>query len=151
MKQLRTPALALPIPMVALSLAMLVAGACGSDDSTSPELSNAQLAGDWSLVSFQVLPQRALAPPATTGMLRLTGTRYNLLVVLGNAGAPDTIVADSGTYSVSGSSWTQVSDDPGVPSTTGSVTLLKSSGSEILEVNATTGSVKTHSLWSRPE
>jgi hypothetical protein len=149
MDQLRKAAHALSV--LALPAAMLVAGSCGDDDSTGNQLSNADLVGGWSLVSFQIIPQRALTPPITTGTLRLSDTSYDVLVVLNTGEAVDTVVADSGTYTVSGSSWSQTSDNPDVPPATGTVVLIVNAGSEILEVNATTAGVDTHSFWMRQE
>lgn len=149
MKQFRTMSRVLPI--IALSLAVLVTGACGDDDSTGNQLSNAQVAGDWTLMSFQVVPQPALAPPLATGTLRLTDTRYDIVIIRNTTGVPDTAVADSGSYTVSGSSWTQTSDDPGVPPLTGSATLTEQNGNEILQVNASAAGVDTHSFWTRPK
>ena len=148
MNQLRKAARALSV--LALPAAMLVAGSCGDDDSTGNQLSNADLVGDWSLVSFQIIPQRALTPPATTGTLRLDDARYEILIVLTSADAVDTVAA-SGTYTVSGSSWSQTSDNPDVPPATGTVILMNNAGSELLQVNATAAGVDTHSFWMRQE
>jgi hypothetical protein len=149
MKQIRTISRVLPI--VALPLALLAAGACGDDDSTGSQLSNAEVAGDWTLMSFQIVPQPALTPPVATGTLHLTDTRYDIVIVNNAGTAPDTVVADSGSYTVSGSSWSQTSDDPEVPPLTGSATLIEHDGNEILEVNASAGGVDTHSFWTRSE
>jgi hypothetical protein len=150
MKQLRKSARALSI--LALPAVVLLAGACGSDDSTTgTQLSNAQVAGEWSLVSFQIIPQPALTPPAATGMLHLDDSTYNVLIVLNTADAVDTVAADSGSYTVNGSSWSQTSDNPEVPQSTGSVSLMTNGGDQVLEVNATAGGVATHSIWSRPQ
>lgn len=150
MKQLRKTVRVLPI--LALPLAMFVAGACGSDNSsTGTQLSNADLVGDWTLVSFQVVPQPALTPPGTNGALHLRDSTYNVTIVMNNSGVVDTVAADSGTYSVSGSSWSQKSNDPQIPQTTGTVSLTKSGSTEVLEVNASAAGVSTHSFWSRPQ
>jgi hypothetical protein len=148
MKQLRTMPRALSI--IALQLAMVVAGACG-DDSTGDQLSNAEVAGDWTLMSFQIVPQPAFTPPTATGTLRLTDTRYAIIVVRNVTGVADTVLSDSGTYTVSGSSWSQTSDDPGTPSLTGSVTLTKQDGNDVLQVNTSAAGVQTHSFWTRPD
>lgn len=150
MKQLRMMARVLPI--VALPFLMLVAGACGSDNSsTGNRLSNADLVGDWALVSFQIVPQPALTPPNATGTLHLGDSTYKVTIVMNNGGVVDTVAADSGSYSVNGSSWSQTSDNPEVPQSTGSVTLMKNGSIENLEVNATAAGVATHSIWSRSQ
>jgi hypothetical protein len=139
------------LPVIALVLALLATGACGDDDSTGTQLSNAEVAGDWTLMSFQIVPQPALTPPVATGTLQLTDTRYEIVIVNNSGTEPDTVVADSGSYTVSGSSWSQTSDDPGVPALSGSATLTKQDGNEILQVNASAAGVETHSFWTRPE
>lgn len=148
MKQLRSISHVLPI--IALPLVMLATGACGDDDSTGDQLDNSDVAGDWTLMSFQIVPQPALTPPVATGSLRLTDSRYEITVVSNVTDVPDTVVADSGSYTVSGSSWSQTSDDPDVPSLTGSVTLTEQNGNEILQVNTSAAGVDTHSFWTRP-
>ncbi|HET7552119.1 MAG TPA: hypothetical protein VFK04_12575 [Gemmatimonadaceae bacterium] len=149
MKQLRTISRVLPI--IALPLAMLVTGACGDDDSTGNQLSNADVAGDWTLMSFQIVPQPAFTPPTATGTLHLTDTRYAIVIVRNVTGAPDTVVSDRGSYTLSGSSWSQTSDDPQVPPLNGSASLVEQNGNEVLQVNASAGGVDTHSFWTRPE
>jgi hypothetical protein len=139
------------LTIVALPLAMLVTGACGDDDSTGSQLSNADVAGDWTLMSFQIVPQPAFTPPTATGTLHLTDTRYDVVIVSNFTGTADTVVSDSGSYTVSGSSWSQTSDDPGTPSLTGSVTLTKQDGNEVLQVNTSAAGTQTHSFWTRPE
>jgi hypothetical protein len=139
------------LSVIALSLAMVVAGACGDDDSTGNQLSNAEVAGDWTLMSFQIVPQPAFTPPTATGTLHLTDTRYDILIIRNVTGTADTVVSDSGSYTVSGSSWSQTSDDSGTPSLTGSVTLTRQDGNEVLQVNTSTAGVQTHSFWTRPE
>ena len=150
MKQLRKAVRALYI--LPLPAAMLLAGACGSDDSsTGNQLSNADVVGSWSLVSFQIIPQPAFTPPTATGALDLSDSTYDILIVVDRGDAVDTVVADSGSYSVNGSSWSQTSDNPQVPQTTGTVALMKNAGSQLLQVNATAAGVATHSIWTRPE
>jgi hypothetical protein len=131
---------------------MLVAGACGSDNSsTGNQLGNADLVGAWSLVSFQIVPQPALTPPAATGTLTLGDSAYDVLIVMNNSGVVDTVAADSGTYQVNGSNWSQTSDNPELPQSTGTVSLTKNGSTEVLEVNASAAGVATHSIWSRPQ
>jgi hypothetical protein len=137
--------------LLALPLVVLAAAACGSDDSTGTRLSNAEVAGDWTLFSFQIVPQPALTPPIATGTLHLTDTRYGIIIVSNVTSTPDTVVNDSGSYTVSGSSWSQASDNPGVPALTGSATLTDQAGTEILQVNVSAEGTETHSFWTRPE
>jgi hypothetical protein len=150
MKQLRKAVRALSI--FALPAVVLLAGACGSDNSsTGKQLSNADLVGTWSLVSFQIVPQPALTPPAATGTLDLGDSTYDVHILLDEGTAVDTVAADSGTYQVNGSNWSQTSDNPEVPQSTGSVSLTKNGSNETLEVNAAAAGVSTHSIWQRSQ
>lgn len=147
MSQLRKAVSALS--SIALVAAVPLAAACGSDSSTGNQLSNADLAGDWTMVSFQVIPQQAYTPPTTTGTLHLTNTDYHILIIMDNGSVVDTVANDSGTYDVHGSSWSQVSSDPQIPPISGAVSLMRSGNVENLEVNASAAGVSTHSIWTR--
>lgn len=149
MPQLRKAVRVLSI--LALSAILFVAVACGSDNSTGNQLSNADVAGDWTMLSYQIVPQPAFTPPAATGTLRLTDTDYHVFVVQTTGEVVDTVANDSGTYEVSGSSWSQTSANPDQPGSTGTVTLTKSGAVETLQVNTTAAGVLTHSIWTRQE
>lgn len=137
---------------LALLAVALPAVACDDDDSsTGNQLSNADLVGDWSMISFQIVPQQAVTPPAATGRLQLTNTDYQLLIVLNTIEGVDTVANDSGTYNVSGSSWSQTSANPALPQSTGTVSLTRSGSAETIVVNATAGGVTTHSIWRRQQ
>ena len=139
------------LSILALLTVVLPAVACDNDDdsSTGNQLSNADLVGDWSMVSFQIVPQQAVTPPAATGTLHLTNTDYRVLIVLNTGEGVDTVANDNGTYNVSGSSWSQTSSNPNLPQSTGTVALARSGSTETIVVNATAGGVTTHSIWRR--
>lgn len=82
--------------------AVLSVGACSDDDPTGSN--GTDLSGNYTLVSYQV-GGVTLTPPAATGTLVLTATRYTINAVIG--GTP---ISDNGTYSVSGNQITQSSD-----------------------------------------
>lgn len=86
---------------IALAAALLVGG-CSDDDPTEPN--GTDLSGNYTLVSYQV-GGVTLTPPAATGTLVLTSTRYTINAVIG--GTP---ISDNGTYTVSGNQITQSSD-----------------------------------------
>jgi hypothetical protein len=81
----------------------------------------------------------------------ITVSSYGIIIVRNATGTPDTVVNDSGSYTVSGSSWSQTSADPAVPSLTGSATLTNQGGTEIPQVNVSAEGTETHSFWTRPE
>lgn len=88
------------------AVALVVSSSCTS--STSPNLTPAQLQGTYTLLTFQTNGGAVYTPstvPAATGALALTLTRYNLTLTV--AGVPQ---VDSGTYTVSGSSFSETSD-----------------------------------------
>jgi hypothetical protein len=139
------------LSVLALLAALSVAAACGSDNSTDNQLSNADVAGDWTMVSYQIVPRPAYTPPAAAGTLRLTDTDYHVFVALTTGEVVDTVANDSGTYNVDGSIWTQTSTNPEQPPSAGTVSLMKSGAVETLQVNTTAAGVLTHSIWTRRE
>lgn len=87
---------------VALFATTLLAACSGDDSGTDPNTTD--LSGNYTLVSYAV-GGATLTPPAATGTLVLTTTRYTINMVIG--GQP---VSDNGTYTVSGNQITQNSD-----------------------------------------
>jgi hypothetical protein len=79
----------------------LLAACSGDDDGTGP---STDLSGNYTLVSYAV-GGVTLTPPAATGTLVLTSTRYTITASIG--GTP---ISDNGTYTVSGNQITQNSD-----------------------------------------
>ena len=87
---------------VALFATVLLAACSGDDDGTGPD--STDLSGNYTLVSYAV-GGVTLTPPAATGTLVLTSTRYTITASIG--GQP---INDNGTYTVSGNQITQTSD-----------------------------------------
>ena len=121
---------------VAASAAIaLGAGACSSS-TTGPSVN---LSGTYGLVSIQFGTGGAvLTPPTETGSLSLSATTYNLTL---SGAQPET---DTGTYAISGSSWSQASSTTGTQST-GTYTL---SGST-LTVTTTQQGIVVVSIWQK--
>ncbi len=92
--------------LAAAAVMALVAGtACGSSSgSTSPGLTAAELVGTYDLVSLTLGNSGPLTPPAATGTLVLHASTYNVMLTL-----PSGPEADSGTWTVNGTTWTQTS------------------------------------------
>jgi hypothetical protein len=83
------------------ALAATVLLACSDDeDNTGP---NTDLSGNYTLQSFQQGTNPAVGPPIATGTLVLTATTYNVAISVGGQPA----VADQGTYTTSGNSFSQ--------------------------------------------
>jgi len=91
--------------LVAAAVMAVVAGtACGSSGSTNPGLTAAELVGTYDLASLTLDNDPPLVPPQATGTLTLALSTYNVTLNL-----PSGTQVDSGTWSVSGSTWTQSS------------------------------------------
>jgi len=91
--------------LVAAAVMAVAAGtACGSSGSTNPGLTPAELVGTYALASLTLDNDPPLVPPQATGTLTLTTSTYNVTLNL-----PSGTQVDSGTWSVSGSTWTQTS------------------------------------------
>jgi len=136
----------LPSPSVRLLGIVLVStvavAACSSsNDTTAP---NASLAGNYTLASFEqvgVIP--ALTPPAATGSLVLTTTRYKVTININIPGSPLAIV-DSGTYTATATTLTQTSDGA-FGQSTGTYTL--NSTTLVTDLTSIGGRIK--STWQR--
>lgn len=90
--------------VAAAAIAVAAGTACSSNGSTNPGLTAAELVGTYDLVSLTLGNNPPLGPPEATGTLTLNMSTYNVTLVL-----PSGTQVDSGTWSVSGSTWTQSS------------------------------------------
>jgi hypothetical protein len=124
----------IPLLLIALTFG---AAACGDSGPTQP---SASLAGTYSLVSFAFVVQGQQQPvPGTTGSFTLTATSYTLSLTVPGQGT----LNDSGTYSISGSQWTQSS------TSTGQATGTYSLNGTVLTVDATSQGTETISVWQK--
>jgi hypothetical protein len=124
----------IPILLTALTLC---AAACSDSSPTQP---SASLAGTYSLVSFAFVVQGQQQPvPGATGSFTLTATTYTLNLTVPGQGT----LNDAGTYSISGSQWSQSS------STTGQATGTYSLSGTVLTVDATSQGTETISVWQK--
>jgi hypothetical protein len=121
---------------VAASAAIaLGAGGC-SNSTTAPSVN---LSGTYGLVSIQFgTGGQVLTPPTETGSLSLSATTYSLTL---SGASPQT---DTGTYAISGSSWSQASSTTGTQST-GTYTV---SGAT-LTVTTTQQGIVVVSIWQK--
>jgi hypothetical protein len=125
--------------MLALAIAA-VASSCGGSNSTSPPtISPAELVGTYDLLSITFQGQQPLTPPAATGVLSLTPTTYTVVLAVG----PDT-TADNGTWTVSGNQWTQSSATMQLQSV-GTVAFSH----DTLTVNVTTQGQQVNNVWKK--
>jgi hypothetical protein len=122
------------------TLAALALASCGNNDSTGPE-GNADLIGSYALASLTFQGQATLGPPFATGSLILTDTTYSLSIDITVPGAEQQIT-DSGTYTVSGSNWTQSSSTLNVQSV-GTYALAAGT----LTVDVTTAGQQVTTIW----
>lgn len=125
--------------LVLLAVAAMVAG-CGSD-STAPNGSTAALVGTYDLVSLTLQGQPTLTPPTATGVLTLSDSTYLLTITIP---PPTGQLVDSGTYSVSGSNWSQTSN---VQQEQAVGTYTFSNGT--LSVNVSTFGMQLASVWQK--
>jgi len=122
------------------TLAALALASCKSNDSTGPE-GGANLAGTYSLVSLTFEGQPTVGPPLATGSLTLTDTAYSISIDITVPGAEQQIT-DAGTYTVSGSSWSQSSSTLNIQSV-GTYTLADGT----LTVDVTTAGQQVTTIW----
>jgi hypothetical protein len=108
--------------VAALALAAgLVFAACDSSSNTSACGSGTppSLVGTYALVSAMFGPDTYTAAQGVSGTLQFTATRYSFAVSQSSV----TLLADSGTYAVTGSKCISETSDTGNPQFTGTFTL----------------------------
>ena len=86
-----------------LASAVAVAASCSSSSSPTAPLTPSEMAGNYTLLTFS---QGGTNVPGTTGAMTLTTTRYAVTLNI----PPSTTQIDSGTYTISGNSFSQTSD-----------------------------------------
>jgi hypothetical protein len=123
------------------TLAALALTSCKNNDSTGPE-GNADLIGSYSLASLTYEGQATLGPPFATGSMVLTDTTYSVSIDIVVPGTDPQHIADSGTYTVSGSNWSQTSSTLNVQSVG---TYALASGT--LTVDVTTAGQHVTTIW----
>jgi hypothetical protein len=119
-----------------MAAAIALGGVACSNSTTAPPV---DLSGTYQLVSIQFgTGQPTLTPPAETGSFTLTATTYTLTL----SGAVSQ--TDAGTYTLSGSNWSQSSTQNGFQST-GTYTL---SGATLTVTTVQQG-VTVVSVWQK--
>jgi len=121
-------------------LLLVVLALCTGCSDNSPTQPSTSLAGTYSLNSFAFVVQgQQQAVPGATGTFTLTATNYTLDLTVPGQGS----LHDTGTYSISGNTWSQSSTTTG--QATGTYTL---SGNQ-LTVDATSQGTETVSVWQK--
>ena len=124
--------------LVAAAVMAVVAGtACGSSGPTNPGLTAAELVGTYDLASLTLDNDPPLVPPEATGTLTLALSTYNVTLNL-----PSGTQVDSGTWSVSGSMWTQSSSTQDIQEQ-GTASLSH----DTLTVNLNAAGTQISSVW----
>ena len=133
-------------PSVFLVAVALLASACGSDNnSTAPNITPQEVQGGWTLVSF-TQGGNTLVPPDATGTLALTLTTYALDITLP---PPIGEEADTGTYTISGTTWSQTSTAAANGGVQSQGTAALSANQDTLSVNVTTQNQQVATTWVR--
>jgi len=123
--------------VVAAVMAVVAGTACGSSGPTNPGLTAAELVGTYDLASLTLDNDPPLVPPQATGTLTLALSTYNVTLNL-----PSGTQVDSGTWSVSGSTWTQSSSTQAIQEQ-GTASLSH----DTLTVNLNAAGTQISSVW----
>ena len=129
-------------PVLLLLASAVAAAAIGCSDNSGPS-NPPPPAGSYALVSLQNPPNPQLTPPFATGTLALTATTYNVTI---NVQGEDP-VTDQGTYTISGSDWTQTSTTNQGVQSAGTFTYNLATG--LLTVDVTAVGVRTITAWQK--
>ncbi|HEX8716959.1 MAG TPA: hypothetical protein VF722_08270 [Gemmatimonadaceae bacterium] len=133
-------------PSVFLVAVALLASACGSDNTpTQSNITPQEVQGNWELVSF-TQGGNTLVPPAAAGTLTLTLTTYAIDITLP---PPVGEEADTGTYTISGTTWSQTSTSAANAGLQSQGTAALSSNQDTLSVNVTTQGQEVATVWAR--
>jgi hypothetical protein len=133
--------------------ALVVAGAlafagCKSTTSSSSNACGSgtppSLVGTYTLASYTVGTTTIPSPPAS-GTLVFTATTYTVNLSLPNGGGGTTVIADNGTYTITGASCISETSANSLPTFTGSFTL----GGSTLTVSGTAGGQAAGSVWTK--
>ncbi len=124
-----------------LALAVVLLGGCSGGDSTSPP-TTANFSGSYTLQSLTAAGL-TIVPPLASGTLVLTATNYTFDVTVTVPGQPTIHMQDSGTYTFSGSSWTQNS------TATGQTVGTYSQQGTTLTFNMTQQGQATTTVWQK--
>lgn len=129
--------------LAAFTIVLFAGAACSDDDGTTGP--SVDLSGTYALSSLEQPPNPVFGPPIAFGTLVMTATRYRLNLTIAAVNPPQ-VVVDSGTYAVSGNTWTQNSEgNPPLPQTVGTFTVTGS----ILRVDATSAGQRTVTVWNK--
>lgn len=128
-----------PLSAASLALAAALAVASCSNSTSSNGLTSQDVEGSYNLLSLTAPPNPELTPPAATGTLVLTLTRYNV-----NLNVVGTPTADSGTYTINGNTFTETSEATGFQYT-GTAALSH----DTLTVNVTTPGGQISNTWQK--
>jgi len=132
---------------LAVAGALWVAAACSSSTSnncgsgTSPNL-----VGTYALESY-TLGSSTVTAPTATGTLRFYTTLYGVTLNLPNGSGGTTVVTDSGSYTVMGSSCINESSVLGQPQFSGTFTYTASDSA--LQVTGTAAGQVAASIWKK--
>jgi len=131
---------------VAIAAALGLAAACKSTTSSNSCGSGTppSLIGSYSLTSYTIGSTTIPNPPAN-GTLVFTAAKYTVNLSLPNGTGGTAVIADSGTYAITGASCISETSSTGLPTFTGTFTL---SGST-LSVSGTAGGQAAGSTWAK--
>lgn len=138
------------LPTLAVALLVLTAGCSDDDEGGTNPPPGTDLSGEYTLVSVQQGAGTPQCGPSLgcTGTLTLTATRYTLDLTTPDPGdplgSPPITIVDTGTYTTSGSEWTQTSDG-NLPQSVGTYTLQGNT----LRVDATSAGIRVISRWNK--
>lgn len=129
---------------LAVAATAVVVVACSSSKSTAPRLTPQQLVGTYNLDTLSTAAGTA-TPPIVVGTLTLTDSTYKEQVTTQTQSGPMQ-QSDSGTYSISGSTFTQTSEE-GNPSVTATASLRGANGDTLDVIVTSPAEAAGKTVW----
>jgi len=137
------------VPVFALA-AGLVFAACDSSTSNSSCGSGTapSLVGTYALVSYTIGLTTVTTADGATGELRFHASTYGASITIPIGGAPE-VIADSGSYTVTGAKCISQNSITGQPTFTGTFTLSGTASGAVFTVSGTAAGQVVASAWTK--
>lgn len=137
------------VPAVAMAGALAIAACSSSTTGNSCGSGTApSLVGTYALVSYTIGLTTVTTADGATGQLRFHASTYGAGISIPTAGGPE-VIADSGSYTVTGSKCISQNSITGQPTFSGTFTLSGTTTGAVFTVNGSAAGQVVASVWTK--